>query len=135
MHASCRIHGCPVETSLELISGKWKPRLLWKLHLHGMMRFSEFKRRLPDITPKMLTQQLRELEEDGLIVRTVYAEVPPRVEYRLSPLGAALGPILDALAAWGTSHQAEILMLLEKQTDPVDREGALTSSPDVPIPA
>jgi DNA-binding HxlR family transcriptional regulator len=133
MHVSCRIHGCPVETSLELISGKWKPRLLWKLHLHGMMRFSEFKRRLPDITPKMLTQQLRELEDDGLIVRTVYAEVPPRVEYRLSPLGAALEPILDALAAWGTHHQAEIRALLEKQEEPVQREDALTSSPGVPV--
>ncbi len=132
MNASCRIHGCPVETSLELISGKWKPRLLWKLHLHGMMRFSEFKRRLPDITPKMLTQQLRELEEDGLVVRTVYAEVPPRVEYRLSPLGAALGPILDELAKWGTSHQAEIQALLKKQAESTEREDALTSSPGVP---
>lgn len=135
MHASCRIHGCPVETSLELISGKWKPRLLWKLHLHGMMRLSEFKRRLPDITPKMLTQQLRELEEGELIVRTVYAEAPPRVEYLLSPVGAALEPILDALAAWGTHHQAEIRALLEKQEVSIQREDTLTSSPGVPIPA
>ena len=97
MNTSCRIHGCPVETSLELISGKWKPRLLWKLHLHGMMRFSEFKRRLPDITPKMLTQQLRELEEDGLIARTVYAEVPPRVEYRLTAFGSKFCGVLDGI--------------------------------------
>ena len=118
MAPSCRIHGCPVETSLELISGKWKPRLLWKLHQNAVLRFGEFKRQLPDITPKMLTQQLRELEHDGLIVRTVYAEVPPRVEYRLSPLGETLRPILDAVAAWGTHHQAEILQLLETQQDP-----------------
>lgn len=115
MSTACRIHGCPVETSLELISGKWKPRLLWKLHQSEMLRFGEFKRQLPDITPKMLTQQLRELEHDGLIVRTVYAEVPPRVEYRLSPLGESLRPILDAVAAWGTRHQAEILQVLEAQ--------------------
>ena len=117
MGSSCRIHGCPVETSLELISGKWKPRLLWKLHQNEVLRFGEFKRQLPDITPKMLTQQLRELEHDGLIVRTVYAEVPPRVEYRLSPLGESLRPILDAVAAWGTHHQAEILQLLETQQE------------------
>ncbi len=117
MRTSCRIHGCPVETSLELISGKWKPRLLWKLHQTGMMRFGEFKRQLPDITPKMLTQQLRELEEDGLIVRTVYAEVPPRVEYRLSPLGDTLRPILDAIAAWGVQHQTEIAALLSAQDE------------------
>ncbi len=115
MSALCRIHGCPVETSLELISGKWKPRLLWKLHQKGALRFGEFRRQLPGITPKMLTQQLRELERDGLLLRTVYAEVPPRVEYRLSALGESLGPILDALADWGTSHQADILTLLSRQ--------------------
>lgn len=117
MGTNCRIHGCPVETSLELISGKWKPRLLWKLHQSEVLRFGEFKRQLPDITPKMLTQQLRELEQDGLIVRTVYAEVPPRVEYRLSPLGETLRPILDAIAAWGTRHQAEILAVLLEPAD------------------
>lgn len=114
MSKACRIHGCPVETSLELISGKWKPRLLWKLHQREMLRFGEFRRQLPEITPKMLTQQLRELEQDGLIVRTVYAEVPPRVEYRLSALGGSLRPILDAIAIWGTCHQAEILTLLQE---------------------
>jgi len=79
-----------------------------------MLRFGEFRRQLPEITPKMLTQQLRELEQDGLIVRTVYAEVPPRVEYRLSALGESLRPILDAIAIWGTRHQAEILTLLQE---------------------
>lgn len=131
MGSNCRIHGCPVETSLELISGKWKPRLLWKLHQSEMLRFGEFKRQLPDITPKMLTQQLRELEQDGLIVRTVYAEVPPRVEYRLSPLGATLRPILDAIAAWGTLHQREILGLLAAQGD----EGLAVESAGTPATA
>ncbi|MCB0157350.1 MAG: helix-turn-helix transcriptional regulator [Caldilineaceae bacterium] len=112
----CRIHGCPVETSLELISGKWKPRLLWKLHQNGVMRFGELKRELPDITPKMLTQQLRELERDGLVTRTVYAEVPPRVEYSLSELGDTLRPVLDTIAAWGTRHQPAIVAILAEQT-------------------
>lgn len=111
----CRIHGCPVETSLELISGKWKPRLLWKLHQEDVMRFGEFKRQLPDITPRMLTKQLRELERDGLITRTVYAEVPPRVEYRLSPLGTTLRPILDTIAQWGVEHQQRIKAILLAQ--------------------
>lgn len=114
MSAFCRIHGCPVETSLELISGKWKPRILWKLRQREMQRFSDLKRGMPDITPKMLTQQLRELESDELITRTVYAEVPPRVEYALSEFGQTLVPILDALAQWGLANQATIVHVLEK---------------------
>lgn len=109
-----RLHVCPVETSLELLSGKWKPRILWKLHQQGVLRFGEFKRALPDITAKMLTQQLRELERDGLVNRTVYPEVPPRVEYSLSEFGETLKPILDMIAQWGTTHHRHIVRLLEE---------------------
>lgn len=107
-----RIHACPVETSLELLSGKWKPRILWKLHQQEVLRFGALRRDMPEITAKMLTQQLRELEQDGLVTRTVYPQVPPKVEYRLSPLGQTLRPILDALAAWGQQHQPEIVACL-----------------------
>jgi DNA-binding HxlR family transcriptional regulator len=110
-----RLHECPVETSLELLSGKWKPRILWKLHQRGVLRFAEIKRGLAEITPKMLTQQLRELEQDGLVTRTVYAQVPPKVEYALSEFGQTLGPILDQLAVWGTSHQQQIRAILTGQ--------------------
>jgi DNA-binding HxlR family transcriptional regulator len=108
-----RLHVCPVETSLELLSGKWKPRILWKLHNQEVLRFGELKRELADITPKMLTQQLRDLEQDGLITRLVYPQVPPKVEYRLSPFGETLKPILDSIAAWGVQNQTHIVKMLE----------------------
>lgn len=107
-----RIHSCPVETSIELLSGKWKPRILWKLHRRGVVRFGELRRGMPEITAKMLTQQLRDLESDGLVMRTVYAEVPPKVEYRLSAFGATLGPILEQIAVWGVTHHETIVKLL-----------------------
>ncbi|MEZ4659251.1 MAG: helix-turn-helix domain-containing protein [Caldilineaceae bacterium] len=110
-----RIHECPVETSLELLSGKWKPRILWKLHQQGVIRFGELKRQLADITPKMLTQQLRELEQDGLVHREVYPVVPPKVEYSLSDFGKTLKPILDTLAEWGTAHHNTVIEILSEQ--------------------
>jgi DNA-binding HxlR family transcriptional regulator len=93
---------------LELLSGKWKPRILWKLHRNGIVRFGELRRGMPEITAKMLTQQLRELERDGLVTRTVYAEVPPRVEYQLSDFGTTLEPILEQIALWGVAYQTTI---------------------------
>lgn len=92
--------GCPVEATLDVMSGKWKGVILYHL-LEGTLRFGELRRRLRGITQRMLTKQLRELEDSGLVVRTVYAEVPPRVEYRLSKEGHSLEPILRALEAWG----------------------------------
>src|SRR5260221_564308 len=85
-----RFFQCPVDAGLALMAGKWKPRLLWKLYRYQTMRFSQFKRMLPDITDKMLTQQLRELEADGLIIRKVYPVVPPKVEYTFSTFGKLL---------------------------------------------
>jgi DNA-binding HxlR family transcriptional regulator len=92
--------GCSVEATLGLIDGKWKGTVLFHL-LDGTLRFNELRRRLPGITQRMLTNQLRELEADGLISREVFAQVPPKVEYTLSPLGRTLEPVLAALKAWG----------------------------------
>ncbi|WP_246586975.1 winged helix-turn-helix transcriptional regulator [Stakelama flava] len=96
--------GCSVEASLTLIGGKWKCIILWHLQEEGVVRFNELRRRLAGITPRMLTNQLREMEEDGLIDRTVYAQVPPKVEYRLSEQGRSLAPVLLALKDWGDKN-------------------------------
>lgn len=93
----------PVEITLDLIGGKWKALILWHL-LENILRFSELKRRIPKITQKMLTQQLRELETDGLVDRKVYAEVPPKVEYSLTESGKTFLPVLKAMHEWGTSN-------------------------------
>lgn len=92
--------GCAVEATLSMIDGKWKGVILYHL-LGGTMRFNEIRRRLPNVTQRMLTNQLRELEVDGLITRTVFAQVPPRVDYALSDQGRSLEPALMALKDWG----------------------------------
>ena len=93
----------PVGVTLRVIGGKWKPLILWHVH-EGTVRFGELMRKMPGITQKMLTQQLRELENDQLVTRKVYAEVPPRVEYTLSKYGETLWPVLNAMAEWGRNH-------------------------------
>lgn len=95
--------GCSVEATIGLIDGKWKCVILFHL-LDGTMRFNDLRRHVPDVTQRMLTNQLRELEADGLILRKVYAQVPPKVEYSISPLGLTLEPILDALKRWGDAN-------------------------------
>jgi DNA-binding HxlR family transcriptional regulator len=97
--------GCPVEATLDLIGGKWKGMLLYHL-MDGVQRFGALKRGLPTITQRMLTKQLRELEQAGLVNRVVYAEVPPRVEYSLTPLGHSLKTIVAALKGWGEGYLA-----------------------------
>lgn len=96
--------GCPVEAAVSLIGGKWKCVLLWHLHDEGTLRFSDLRRRVPNVTQRTMTNQLRELEEDGLVHREVYAQVPPKVEYSLTDMGRGLGPILIALKDWGEAH-------------------------------
>ncbi len=91
---------CPFVYSLSLMGKRWKPAILWKM-TEGYYRFGEFKKAIPNISEKMLTQHLRELENDGLIVRTIYPEIPARVEYTLTDLGASLQPILEQLFHWG----------------------------------
>lgn len=99
-------YNCPVSAAIRLIGGKYKALILWHL-MDSTIRFSELRRLVPDATPKMLTQQLRELERDGLLVRTVYPVVPPKVEYSLTDKGRSLRPILEAMYEWGTGLLAE----------------------------
>jgi len=95
---------CPVELTLKLIGGKWKVLILWHLK-DNTMRFGELKRMMPNITTKMLTQQLRELEMDELVHREVYPRVPPKVEYSLTKQGESLKPVLDSMCKWGLMYQ------------------------------
>lgn len=94
---------CPVDTTLKLIGGKYKALILWHL-MDQTLRFGELRKLIPAATSKMLTQQLRELEKDELIIRTVYPVVPPKVEYKLSSLGKSIKPILDDTFNWGASY-------------------------------
>ncbi|MEK8131596.1 helix-turn-helix domain-containing protein [Paenibacillus filicis] len=98
---------CHTEITLALISGKWKPLILWHLCRSSTktLRFNEFRRLLPQITQKMLTQQLKTLEEDKILVRKTYNQMPPRVKYSLSDSGERLAPLLQLLAQWGEDHK------------------------------
>ena len=98
-------HNCPVSATVSIIGGKWKPPILSRL-VGGEKRFGELRRLVPGVTKKMLTQQLRELERDGIVVRRVYDEVPPRVEYGLSDYGKSLIPVLQAMELWGKAHRS-----------------------------
>ena len=98
---------CPVETMLLLIGNKWKVLILRDLLMKGTLRFKELQRSIGSISQKVLTSNLRTMEESGLIHREVYAEVPPRVEYSLTPLGLSLKPVLDAMQAWGEGYKAQ----------------------------
>lgn len=92
---------CSVDFAFRRIGGKYKGRILWYLHLNGILRYGELRRHITDITPKMLSQTLRELEEDHLVRREVFHEVPPRVEYSLTEVGAELVPFINHLRMWG----------------------------------
>ena len=98
------IPGCPVEYTLSVVGGKWKGAILFHLMRTDTLRFNELRRRLTKITQRMLTLQLRELEEAGLVLRVVYPEVPPRVEYSLTRRGRSLEPVIRALESWGRSQ-------------------------------
>lgn len=100
---SKKIHTCPITACVETVGGKWKQFILTQLK-DRTLRFSELQRVIPAVSQKVLTQQLKELELDGIVKRRVYAEVPPRVEYSLTPYGQTLRPVLDALFDWGTGH-------------------------------
>lgn len=107
--------GCPVEATLELIGGKWKGVILYHL-LSETMRFNELRRLMPSITQRMLTKQLRELEADQLILRKVYPEVPPRVEYSMTEYGSTLAPIITALQQWGIEHLERLHKISSTET-------------------
>ena len=107
MHQTNDLPACPVETTLMLIGDKWKVLILRDL-LPGTKRFGELKKSLGSVSQKVLTAQLRQMEESGLLTRKVYAEVPPRVEYSLTALGLSLRPILDAMQTWGEGYKARL---------------------------
>ena len=97
--------GCSVEAALAVIGGKWKGTILYRLFTDEILRFNEIRRILPDVSQRTLTAQLRALEADGIISRTVYPEVPPRVEYRLTAYGTTLREAVMALNVWGEKHK------------------------------
>jgi DNA-binding HxlR family transcriptional regulator len=99
---------CTFEIAIDLIGGKWKPIIIWHLGTKGTKRFNELKKLLPKITQKMLTQQLRELEDDSLVERKVYPQVPPKVEYSLTDLGESLMPILGMMNDWGEKYYEKV---------------------------
>jgi DNA-binding HxlR family transcriptional regulator len=98
-----RPEDCPVQVTLDVLGGRWKPLALYHLR-GGTRRFNELRRVMPGVTQRMLTATLRDLERDGVIRREIFPEVPPRVEYTMTPLGESLRPILDAMAAWGSAR-------------------------------
>ncbi|MEU1203878.1 helix-turn-helix domain-containing protein [Nocardia sp. NPDC005825] len=98
---------CPITPVVDLVFSRWTTPILWTLNEFGRQRFSELERRITTITPKVLTQRLRQLERDGLVLRTYHAEVPPRVEYEISALGRSLAPLFATLAEWSV-HLDEV---------------------------
>ena len=106
--------GCPVEATLAVIGGKWKAVLIFHMMHTGPHRFAELKRKTTGISDRVLTRQLRELETDGIVRREVFAEVPPRVEYSLTPLGRGLAEHLDALGRWIATNTPKVLAAREK---------------------
>jgi len=115
------VYRCGVEVTLAVIGGKWKGLILWHLRLKTL-RFSQLQRRLQSVTQKMLTQQLRELEAEGLIHRQVYAEVPPKVEYSLAERGRSVIPILELMCAWGQDYAKETQGIDLECTNPGQQE-------------
>lgn len=98
---SCTNYRCEIEVTLEVIGGKWKSLILWNLGMHEVIRYNEFRHIIPNISQKMLTQQLRHLEKNLLVQRKIYNQVPPMVEYSLTDLGKKLLPILNQMDIWG----------------------------------
>ena len=105
--AAKELPACPVETTLTLISDKWKVLIIRDL-LSGTKRFGELKKSIGSVSQKVLTSQLRQMEESGLLIRTVFPEVPPRVEYTLTELGHSLKPVLDAMWNWGEDYKSSV---------------------------
>ncbi|MEH6942544.1 winged helix-turn-helix transcriptional regulator [Bacillus sp. JJ722] len=118
-----KVYNIGVEATLEVVGGKWKPIILCHLIHHGKIRTNEFRRLIPGISQKMLTNQLRELEQSGLINRKVFNQVPPKVEYSLTPYGQEMEPVLNLLCTWGENHieilieNGEDVLLMQRDED------------------
>jgi DNA-binding HxlR family transcriptional regulator len=102
------VDACPIAPTVSVIFGRWTTEVLWTLMHSGTLRFSDLRRHIPEVTPKVLAQRLRHLERDGLITRTYYREVPPRVEYAPTELAASLVPIFVDLERWSRDHLSEV---------------------------
>jgi DNA-binding HxlR family transcriptional regulator len=107
---------CPVETTARILGGRWKAAVLDQL-FQGTKRFSELKRAVAGITQRTLAQQLRELQSTGIVERTVYPDMPPKVAYSITPLGESLRPLLDAMCNWGKSHSAAMALKKLRSSD------------------
>jgi len=118
-----RKYRCFFELTLDVIGGKWKPVILFHIAREGIMRFGEIKKTIPEITQRMLTKQLRELEADGLLRRKVYRQVPPKVEYSLEPAAVRLIPILLQMRDWGVAYEREQMSgaVMEKGRENIDK--------------
>lgn len=114
---SCSNYQCEIELTMEVLRGKWKALIIWNLHLHEVLRYNELRRLLPNVTQKMLSQQLRELEDHGIVHRKVYPTVPPMVEYSLTPGGLELIPIMSAMDAWGKKFVNQFQQAHDDMTD------------------
>ncbi|MBB6473671.1 helix-turn-helix domain-containing protein [Sphaerisporangium rubeum] len=99
---------CPISPVVDMVFSRWTTPILWTLHTFGRQRFVELERRITTITPKVLTQRLRQLERDGLITRTYHPEIPPRVEYEISDIGRSLGPLFAHLADWADTNLGHV---------------------------
>ncbi|MEU9264959.1 MULTISPECIES: winged helix-turn-helix transcriptional regulator [unclassified Streptomyces] len=104
---------CPIAPVVDIVFSRWTTPILWTLHARGRQRFGELERAITNITPKVLTQRLRQLERDGLVVRTYHPEVPPRVEYEISELGLSLAPLFAHLADWATGNLPKVAQARE----------------------
>ncbi|GAE35907.1 winged helix-turn-helix transcriptional regulator [Halalkalibacter akibai] len=120
-HVCGKIYNCEKELTLAVIGGKWKMLILWHLGIEGTLRFGELKALIPDITQRMLANQLRELEEDFIIHREVYPVVPPKVEYSLTEQGKSLIPILQTMYEWGKTYKKTVLKDQVEMKEPVKK--------------
>jgi len=111
---------CPISPVVDLVFSRWTTPILWVLHEHGTQRFVELERRI-GVTPKVLTQRLRQMERDGLVRREIYAEVPPRVEYQITELGRSLQTVFAALGDWSGEHMADVEKARAGYTGPLPR--------------
>ncbi|MGW7077283.1 winged helix-turn-helix transcriptional regulator [Streptomyces sp. NPDC054866] len=111
------LYACGLDAAVDVVGGKWKPMILWALFASTTLRFGELRRNITGISEKVLIQQLRELESDGIVHREVYREVPPKVEYSLTPLGLSLNEALIPLGVWGDDHMQQLVANRECKKD------------------